>query len=68
MPRSSCQNPQDCRAAGRGGPCRACDAAAIAHRAVQLRERIAANRAEGRPPYAPRSRKFGNENSSDERG
>ena len=54
MRRRSCQNPDNCRAAGRGGPCRICDAAAIANRAVMLRERIAANQAEGRSPYAQR--------------
>lgn len=52
--RRSCQHPDKCRAAGRGGPCRTCDAVAIARRAVLLRERIAANRAEGRPLYAQR--------------
>ena len=46
--------PDQCHAKGRGGPCRLCDAEAIARRAVQLRERIAANSAEGRPPYARR--------------
>lgn len=55
MPRRSCQNPNSCSAAGRGGPCRTCDAETIARRAVMLRERIAANRAEGRSPYARRS-------------
>ncbi len=40
MPRRSCQNPNNCHAAGRGGPCRTCDAEAIARRAVLLRERI----------------------------
>lgn len=55
MPRQSCQNPDNCRAAGRGGPCRTCDAEAIARRAVLLRERILANRAEGRPLYAERT-------------
>lgn len=54
MPRLSCQNPIHCRAAGRGGPCRLCDAKAIAQRAVALRQRMLANRAEGRPLYAPR--------------
>lgn len=53
--RKSCLYPATCLAVGRGGPCRICDAAAIARRAVALRERIAANRAEGRPPYAPRT-------------
>lgn len=56
MPRRSCQNPNNCHAAGRGGPCRTCDAEAIARRAVMLRERIAENRAEGRSPYAERLR------------
>jgi hypothetical protein len=55
MARTSCQNPANCLAAGRGGPCRQCDAAAIAQRAVLLRERIRANQEEGRPPYAVRS-------------
>ena len=55
MPRRSCQNPNNCLAAGRGGPCRICDAEAIARRAVLLRERIFANRAEGRSPYAQRT-------------
>ena len=32
-----------------------CDAEAIAQRAVALRERMAANSAEGRPLYAKRS-------------
>lgn len=54
MPRSSCQNPTNCHAAGRGGPCRFCDAQAIARRADELRQRILANKAEGRPLYAPR--------------
>lgn len=54
VPRRSCQHPNDCHATGRGGPCRTCDAEAIARRAVLLRERILANRAEGRPPYAER--------------
>ena len=54
MPRRSCQNPDNCRAAGRGGPCRTCDPEAIARRAVLLRERILANQAEGRSPYAQR--------------
>ena len=54
MPRRSCQNPDNCLAAGRGGPCRTCDAEAIARRAVLLRERIQANLAEGQPPYAKR--------------
>ena len=54
MPRKNCQNPDRCLAAGRGGPCRPCDAQAIAQRAVTLRERIALNLAEGRPPYAER--------------
>lgn len=54
MPRSSCHQFDDCHAAGRGGLCRICDAEAIAQRAVTLRERIASDRAEGRPPYAPR--------------
>lgn len=54
MPRRSCQNPNNCYAAGRGGPCRTCDAEAIARRAVLLRERIHANQAEGRPLYAER--------------
>jgi hypothetical protein len=52
MPRRTCQNPANCRAAGRGGSCRTCDAEAIARRAVLLRERILANRAKGRPSYA----------------
>ncbi len=39
----------------RGGPCRLCDAEAIARRAVQLRERDRAKGgAEGRSPYARR--------------
>ena len=54
MPRKSCQNPTNCLAAGRGGPCRICDAKSIAQRAVSLRARIAANQAEGRPSYALR--------------
>ena len=54
MPRRNCLAPNKCEASGRGGPCRLCDAAAIAQRAVMLRERIAANRAEGRPRYAER--------------
>ena len=64
MPRRSCLNPNNCLAAGRGGPCRTCDAEAIARRAVQLRERIFANRAEGRSPYAQRS----TQDASQERG
>lgn len=59
MPRSSCQNPTNCHAAGRGGPCRRCDAQAIAQRAVELRQRILANKAEGRPLYAPRNTEQG---------
>jgi hypothetical protein len=55
MPRTSCRYPDTCIAQGRGGPCRRCDAEAIARRAVLLRARIAANLAEGRPPYANRS-------------
>ena len=54
MPRPSCQHPTNCQAVGRGGPCRRCDADAIAERAVALRERIHANHAEGLPLYAPR--------------
>lgn len=54
MPRKSCHFPNNCLAAGRGGPCRRCDAAAIAQRAVLLRDRVLANLAEGRPPYEKR--------------